>query len=121
MVWEDTPPIYKRVDALGSFRDAIAICSISKTWHISCGTAATSTVRDIPTLSAFTPGSSTRITKNVATQSIATVGIQQLAKMHGQSVPAFSFCRLLPNMIDDALLNELLRHWAHRYSTETPR
>jgi hypothetical protein len=35
MVWEDSPPIYKRVDALGSFRDAIAISSISKTWaHI---------------------------------------------------------------------------------------
>jgi hypothetical protein len=58
--------------------------------------------------------------ENVATQSIATFGIQQLAKMHGQSVPAVSFCRLLPNMIDDALLNELLRRWAHRYSIATP-
>jgi hypothetical protein len=120
MVWEDSPPIYKRVDALGSFRDAIAISSISKTWaHILRYGGHMDGPRYSNTFS-FYPWLLDKNYKNVATQSIATFGIQQLPKMHGQSVPALSFCRLLPNMIDDALLDELLRRWARRYSTETP-
>jgi hypothetical protein len=32
MVRDDTPPLYRRVDALASFRDAISVASVSKTW-----------------------------------------------------------------------------------------
>jgi hypothetical protein len=56
----------------------------------------------------------------VATQSIAVTGINTINSFQGHSSPAISFCRLMPNMIDDALLNELLQRWARRFSTETP-
>jgi hypothetical protein len=109
MVWDDAPPRYKRVDALGSFRDIISIASVSKTWsHILWYGGHMDGPRYSNTLS-FYPWLLDKNYNNVATQSIATIGVQQLASMRAQSVPAFSFCRLLPNMIDDALLNELRR------------
>jgi hypothetical protein len=37
----------------------------------------------------------------VATQSIAVTGINTLNTFQGHSSPAISFCRLMPNMIDD--------------------
>ena len=120
MVRNDTPPLYKRVDALGSFRDAISIASISKTWaHILRFGGYMDGPRYSNTFN-FYPWLLDKNYDKVATQSIATFGIQQLASMHAQSVPALSFCRLLPNMIDDALLGELLKRWARRYSTEKP-
>jgi hypothetical protein len=120
MVWEDAPLLYRRVDALSSFRDAVSIASISKTWaHILRYGGHMDGPRYSNTFS-FYPWLLDENYNNVATQSIAVIGVQQLASMHAQSVPAFSFCRLLPNMVDHALLNELLKRWAHRYSTEKP-
>jgi hypothetical protein len=104
----------------GSFRDAISIASISKTWaHILSFGGHMDGPRYSNTFS-FYPWLLDKNYDKVATQSIATLGIQQLASMHAQSVPAFSFSRLLPNMIDDALLGELLKRWARRYSAEKP-
>ncbi len=120
MVRNDTPPLYKRVDALASYRDAISIASISKTWaHILRYGGYMDGPRYSNTFS-FYPWLLDKNYDKVATQSIATFGIQQLTSMHAQSVPAFSYCRLLPNMIDDALLGELLKRWERRYSTEKP-
>lgn len=120
MIRDDTPAIYRRVDALGSFRDAISIASISKTW---ANVLRYGPHMDGPRYSntfTFYPWLLDKNYDKVATQSIATIGVQEVASMRAQSVAAFSFCHLLPRMMDGALLAELLKRWARRYATDKP-
>ena len=120
MVRDDAPLLYKRVDALGGFRDAISIASVSKTWaHVLRFGGYMDGPRYSNTFS-FYPWLLDSNYDKVATQSIAVTGINTINSFQGHSSPAISFCRLMPNMIDHALLNELLKRWARRFSTETP-
>jgi hypothetical protein len=89
MMRDDMPPLYKRVDALGIFRDAISIASISKTWaHILRFGGYMDGPRYSNTFS-FYPWLLDKNYDKVATQSIATFGIQQLASMHASQSPPF--------------------------------
>ena len=120
MVREDAPLLYRRVDALGGFRDAISIASITKTWaHILRYGGHMDGPRYSNTFS-FYPWLLDKNYDKVAVQSIAVTGLDTLTHFQGHSSPAISFCRLMPNMIDQALLGELLKRWEKRYSTEKP-
>jgi hypothetical protein len=120
MVRDDAPVLYKRVDALSAFRDAISTASISKTWaHILRYHGQMDGPRNSNTFS-FYPWLLDSNYDKVATQSIAVTGINTITSFQGHSSPAISFCRLMPNTIDDALLSELLKRFARRYSTNAP-
>ena len=119
MVRDDAPLLYKRVDALGGFRDAISIASVSKTWAHALAGGYMDGPRYSNTFS-FYPWLLDSNYDKVATQSIAVTGINTITSFQGHSSPAISFCHLMPNMIDYALLNELLKRWARRFSIETP-
>ena len=120
MVRDDAPEIYKRVDALASYRDAISIACVSKTW---ANILVFGPYMDGPQYSNtfnFYPWLLDKNYDKVGMRSLAVFGVNELAKMRGQSAPGVSISRLIHTHIDDALLIELLKRWVRRYASDKP-
>lgn len=121
IVWDEAPISYRKVDAIGSFRDLVALSAIPHTWARLLEFGAGQDGPQYSNSFAFYPWMLDKDYKYLAVQSMATMGFQdQVKKMQGQTQPAISFCWLIPRMIDLALLNALLERWTHRYSTPSP-
>lgn len=120
MVRDDAPEIYKRVDALASYRDAISTACVSKTW---ANILVFGPYMDGPQYSNtfnFYPWLLDKNYDKVGMRSLAVFGVNELAKMRGQSAPGVSISRLIHTHIDDALLTELLKRWVRRYASDKP-
>ena len=122
MVRDDAPITYRRVDALASFRDALAISVISYTYAkvFQFGRGGEFGPQYSNAFS-FYPWMLDKTYDAVTTQSMALLGYEnEVAKMQPQSTPAISITWLVPQQIDRALLSALLKRWQRRYSGRSP-
>jgi hypothetical protein len=121
MVRDDAPLLYRRVDALSSFRNVLAISAIVHTWarifEFGRGQDGTQYANTF----AFYPWMLDKDYNGVSTRSMAMLGYETDVKlMQAQSTAAIATTWLVPQMLDKALLDALLVRWERRYSGRSP-
>lgn len=122
MVRDDTPPIYRQVDALSSFRDIVSISTISPAWAriFEFGRGAQAGPQYSDTFK-FYPWMLDKNYQHVGTRSMALLGFEDDVKeMRAQSSPATPITWLIASMVDEPLLSALLKRWQVRYSGRSP-
>jgi hypothetical protein len=116
---DDTPELYRRVDALAGFRDAIALSVLGYAWacFLKYGHSLEIGYSDSFT---FYPWMLDKDYEFVVMRSIGQLGLDEVKKLKPQSVPGVMPRKLLRRGIDRPMLAALLKRWPETYSTDTP-
>jgi hypothetical protein len=122
MVRDDAPMLYRRVDALSSFRDALAISVTTRTWSKvfefgrggNYGPQYSDAFR-------FYPWMLDKDYHGITTRSMAMLSYEdEVNKLNGQSFVGVPVIWLISEMVDQTLLDALLKRWQRRYSGRSP-
>jgi hypothetical protein len=117
---DDTTELYRSVEALSGFRDAIALSVVPYAWatYLRFGNLPDITYSD---WFAIYPWMLDKNYEYVVMNSMATgLGLDEVKELRPQSTPGIVPRPLIRRFIDRPLLAALLERWQHRYQTKTP-
>lgn len=118
IIWrDDSSQLYRSVEAIGAFRDAICLSVVPYGW---AQTLRFDHAFDILYGSWFLvyPWMTDRNYEYVVMNSMAQLALHLVEEIKPQSTPGVTPRALKPNMIDRTLLHALLKRWPLRYQTE---
>lgn len=116
---DDTPELYRTVDALAGFRDAIALSVLPYAWAEFLRYGHAPEVRYSDSFSIY-PWMLDKNYEYVVMRSIGEWGLDEAHELRPQSLPGVTPRRLVRRNIDRPMLAALLQRWPIRYSTTTP-
>jgi hypothetical protein len=118
IIWrDDSSQLYRSVEAIGGFRDAICLSVVPYGW---AQTLRFDRPFDILFGSWFSvyPWMTDKNYEYVVMQSMAQLALHLVEEIKPQSTPGITPRELKPSMIDRTLLNALLERWPLRYQSE---
>jgi hypothetical protein len=115
----DTPELYRSVDALAGFRDAIALSVIPYSWSQFLRYGHTLEVAYSDWFTIY-PWMLDKNYEYVVMRSMAQLALDEAHELKPQSTPGITPRPLIRRMIDRTMLAALLKRWPERYATETP-
>jgi hypothetical protein len=119
LVRKDKLAIYRSAEALAGFRDVIAISIIPYAWSHVLRYENNHGIK-YSNWFMFYPWITDNKWEHVVMQSLAQLALHEVKAMKGQTSPGISPERLMPNMLDNALLPALLKRWVKRFGTPNP-
>jgi hypothetical protein len=120
VIWrDDSSQLYRSVDAIGGFRDAICLSVVPYGWAQTLRFDRPSEILYGSWFSVY-PWMTDKNYEYVVMQSMAQLALHLVEEIKPQSTPGITPQVLKPNMIDRTLLDALLKRWPSRYQTEQP-
>jgi hypothetical protein len=116
---DDTPDLYRTVDALAGFRDAIALSILPYVWADFLRYGHPPELGYSDSFSIY-PWMLDKNYQYVVMRSQAQWGLDEVKKLKPQSIPGVTPRRLIRRNIDRPMLAALLKRWPIRYSTAEP-
>jgi hypothetical protein len=118
IIWRnDSPENYHNVEALGAFRDVVAMSVIPQSWTRAMRYDKPGNVRYSDYFT-FYPWMIDKNYDRVVTQTINMVGLHEIRQLRGQSSPGLSPTVLDDEPIDEPLLKALLLRWENAFKTD---
>jgi hypothetical protein len=116
---DDSPELYRSVDALAGFRDAIALSVIPYAWAFFLRYGHGPDIRYSDSFAIY-PWMLDKNYEYVVMRSIGELGLDEAHKLKPQSFPGVTPRGLVPRDIDRPMLGALLDRWPKRFSTTQP-
>jgi hypothetical protein len=120
IIWrDDSSDLYRSVEALAGFRDAVSIAVIPYGWAtlLHFGHNVEILYSD---WFAIYPWMLDKNYEHVVMNTMAQLGLDEAEELQPQSTPGITPRSLRRNMIDRPLLEALLKRWPTRYQTKSP-
>jgi len=118
---DNAPDRFRNIDAIASFRDAIAISALSRSRTLDLIYKRTGTRARWSNSFSLYPWMLSKDHQHLIATTPAFLGLHEVRKFRGQSSPEVPEVTLDTFDFDMPLLNELLRRWRRRYSGASAR
>ena len=116
---DDTPELYRTVDALAGFRDAIALSVLPYAWADFLRYGHSPEIGYSDSFSIY-PWMLDKNYEYVVMRSIGQVGLDEAHELKPQSIPGVTPRKLVRRNMDRPMLAALLKRWPVRYGTADP-
>jgi hypothetical protein len=118
IIWrDDAAPLFRSIEAIGGFRDAICLSVVPYGWAETLRFGRPFNILYGSWFSVY-PWMTDKNYEFVVMQSMAQLALHLVEEIKPQSTPGVTPQELKPNMIDRTLLEALLKRWSVRYRTE---